>query len=86
MLEATWPALAHEPCLSTLPACIQEGAPEELLSNSVFQRLREHVKTLTDQHHSVPRSSEETPKEWVRGWTDSGKDLSGSSASGASKS
>ena len=46
-------------------------------ANRAFRLLQQHVKGLTDQHHSVPPPAGEAPKEWVRGWTDSGKELSG---------
>ncbi|PRW45532.1 ankyrin repeat family isoform A [Chlorella sorokiniana] len=65
----------------------QEGVPPPLQSNSVFQRLRQHVKAMTDEHHNVPSpaSGSEQQKEWVRGWTDSGAELAGGeSAAGKS--
>lgn len=62
---------------TTRPLPLQEGAPPELLGNRIFQRLRAHVKSQTDAHHSVPRVQQEgaPPKEWVRGWTDAGKEM-----------
>lgn len=70
------PLQARAPCRPPAPftAAPQEGAPAELLGNRVFQRLREHVKSMTDAHHSVP-SGQAAPKEWVRGWSDAGKEL-----------
>lgn len=62
---------------------MQVEAPPELAANRVFRRLRAHVKSQTDAHHSVPsRSAGEASKEWVRGWTDSGADLSGGGGKG----
>jgi hypothetical protein len=53
-------------------------------ANRAFRLLQQHVKGLTDQHHSVPPPpAGEAPKEWVRGWTDSGKELSGVGTSSA---
>ncbi len=66
---------------------LQEVVPPPLQSNSVFQRLRQHVKAMTDEHHSVPTPAggSEQQKEWVRGWTDSGAELAGGeSAAGKS--
>ncbi|KAI7845330.1 hypothetical protein COHA_001171 [Chlorella ohadii] len=65
----------------------QEAVPPPLQSNSVFQRLRQHVKAMTDEHHNVPTPAGggEQQKEWVRGWTDSGAELAGGeSAAGKS--
>ncbi|EFN53019.1 hypothetical protein CHLNCDRAFT_137510 [Chlorella variabilis] len=53
----------------------QAEAPEELRHNRTFAALQAHVQALRDRHHSVPRAAGEAPKEWVRGWSDSGKDL-----------
>lgn len=66
---------------------LQEAVPPLLQSNSVFQRLRQHVKAMTDEHHNVPTPAggSEQQKEWVRGWTDSGAELAGGeSAAGKS--
>lgn len=77
-------ATAHTQVASL--ASTQEAVPVELQSNSVFQRLRQHVKTMTDEHHNVPApAGSEQQKEWVRGWTDSGAELAGGeSAAGKS--
>ena len=77
----TPPTARH--ALTASPPHLQVEAPPELQGNRVFQRLRAHVKAQTDAHHSVPsRSASEAPKEWVRGWSDSGADLSSGSSSG----
>ena len=75
-----WAHHRRSPPLPPHPAAPQEAAPPPLAANPVFQRLRAHVKRLTDQHHSVPHAAGEAPKEWVRGWTDSGKELAGGPA------
>lgn len=69
--------------MSRLP---QEAVPVALQGNGVFQRLRQHVKAMTDEHHSVPAPQGAEPqKEWVRGWTDSGAEMAGGeSAAGKS--
>lgn len=86
MMGTAWNASSNR-----LPVCdvlrsLQEAVPVELQSNSVFQRLRQHVKTMTDEHHNVPApAGSEQQKEWVRGWTDSGAELAGGeSAAGKS--
>ncbi|KAL4855819.1 Succinate dehydrogenase assembly factor 2 [Chlorella vulgaris] len=60
----------------------QEEAPKELRRNRAFRALQAHVQSLTDKHHKVPRPAGEAPKQWVRGWTDTGTQLG--AASGAS--
>lgn len=61
----------------------QEQAPPELQANRAFQALQAHVKSMTDRHHSVPSTAGEERKEWVRGWTDSGKELETKQAAAA---
>ena len=51
----------------------QAESPPELLANRAFVQLQQHVQSLRDQHHSVPPPpAGEAPREWVRGWGDSG--------------
>lgn len=72
----TWPrACCASPSAWSPHRLPQAEAPEELRHNRTFAALQAHVQALRDRHHSVPRAAGEAPKEWVRGWSDSGKDL-----------